>query len=123
MRYLALLLLSFPAFASDSFYTGEELQWTLAVCVSKESAVAVANADSKSGIEAAGVVFGAAEDCASLPVFGAQVGKVVHTAKVKRKDKPATVSVVEIVVEGKVVAYFLTSLPVTAKLVVEPRNS
>lgn len=123
MRLLALLFLSLPAFAQvDSFVFGEELAHSLSICVSKESALAIIDVDVREGLVAARKAYAERDDCATLPVGGANVGKVVKSAKVKRDDAEVTVSVVEIVKDGKVVAYFLTSVPVVARLQVEPKR-
>ena len=123
IRLLILLALPFSALAEmESFYVGEQLRHQLAVCFSKQSAVAVADADIKGGFNAAMDTFNSAADCSMLPVFGASVGLVVHSGKVARGDKQATVSVVEIMSEGKVAAYFLTNAPVLARLEVVPKR-
>lgn len=101
-----------PAFAS--FKTGETLNHMLSVCVEKKDAIEIVETDVAKGYEAAAEVWNAKEYCMTLPVQGPAVGKVVHSAKVKRDGKEVTVFVVEIVVDGKVQAYFLTTLPVQA---------
>jgi hypothetical protein len=107
----------------ESFQTGEVLNHTLSICIHKESAVAVIEADAKGGLDAAAKVFQDKEDCDNLPIIGLQIGKVIHTTKIKRGDKEKTASVVEIVnAEGKVLAYLPTTKPVLAKLAVIPRN-
>lgn len=125
MRFLVLMLLSLPCFAEvESFQTGEELDYILTVCVSKASAVAILDADVKGGDEAATAAYKKADDCNSLPVTGGPtVGRVVYTVKVKRDKEELTAKVVEILDKGKVVAYFLTSKPVVAKLTVKPQNN
>lgn len=122
MRLLALLLLAFPAFAADSWVIGEELTHELSVCVSKESAMAVIDADAQGGREAMAVLFNAKDDCMTIPVRNATVGKVVHHVKIKRGEAEKTASAIEIVKDGKVVAYFLSTVPVVARLEVEPKR-
>ena len=123
IRLLILLALPLSVFADDRSYTiGEELFYQLAVCAFKDKAVAVADADAKDGFEAARDLFNSIDECAMLPVRNAQVGRVVHHVQVKRGDKEERLNVVEITREGKVLAYFLTALPVVAKLSVEPKR-
>lgn len=127
MRFLALLLfpLSAVALDIDSWQTGEVMHHEVSLCATKDSAMAVVDADAKGGQEAAQEVFTARDDCRTLPVLGWSVGKVVHSVKAKRGAGPVTISVVEILDgDGKVLAYFITGLPVVAKLAVVPnRNS
>lgn len=127
MRLLAILLLmSLSAFAADdkSWQIGEELQYRLPVCAFKDGAVRVVQTEATEGFQASAKVFDSDPECAILPVFNATVGKVVHVVKVKRDDKDITLSVVEIIVDEKPVAYFITVLPVVARLSVLPqRNS
>lgn len=122
MRFFALLFLSLPAFAQvESFQIGEELNHVLSLCATKESAIAVVDADAKGGQEAAMKVF-AEKDCNTFPVSGATVGHVVYTTQISRADGKRTARVVEILVQGKAVAYFLTTKPVVAELKVEPKR-
>ena len=118
IRLLILLALP-PAAVAESYHVGEVLHHQLAVCISKESAVAVAELYSKSGFEVAKDLFNAKPDCSMSSVFGASVGLVVHSAKEPQGEK---VSVAEIVSEGKVAAYFLTNAPVLARLEVVPKR-
>lgn len=124
IRFLAVLL--FPLTASaQAWQTGEALDHRmLALCISKESVVAIVEADVKGGVDAAMAAFAAGSDCRTVIVTGYTVGRVVHTAKVKRDDGEKTVSVVEVVDPdtGKAVAYFPTTSPVTARLSVEPKR-
>lgn len=95
-----------------AFTPGETLNHMLAVCLDKADAVEIVKADAEKGFEAARAVFDLKARCAPVPVIGPKVGKVVYSAKVKRADGTATESVVEIVSEGKVEAYFITTSPV-----------
>jgi hypothetical protein len=95
-----------------TFTEGEPLQHMLSVCVEKQDAIDIVKADAEKGFEAATAVWLAKGNCLSLPVVNAFVGKVVYSAPAKRGDKEVTSSVVEIVSEGRVVAYFLTTAPV-----------
>jgi hypothetical protein len=127
LLFFTLALLSIgKAFAQvESFQTGEVLSHDLSICGTKEAAIAVVNADVVGGLPAAQKTYNERDECATLPVVGPQVGRVVHSVKVKRGDKQKTASVVEIVnSEGKVLAWFITTAPVLAKLAVLPeRNS
>lgn len=68
----------------------------------------------KDGFEAAKKAFLENDGCTQLPVQGPKVGKTVFTGQVTRDGKPKTSSVVEIIVDGKVAAYFITTHPVRA---------
>jgi hypothetical protein len=115
MTRLISVLFALAAFAAplsvfaNSFKAGEVLSHSLSVCLKKSDAVAIVNAHAKDGIEAANKVWDAANECRTVNVVGPQVGKVVHSVKV---DKNKRASVVEIVNDGKVLAYFVTTLPV-----------
>lgn len=111
----ALAALAAPAstLAEDlSFTEGESLQHMLSICIEKQDAIDVVKADSEKGFDAAAGVWMEKDKCQSLPVVNAFVGKVVYSAPAKRNGKDVVSSVVEIVSEGKVVAYFITTAPV-----------
>lgn len=96
-----------------SFARGEILQHNLSICLKKEDAIAILETEAKSGFDAAMAAWNANDNCAPAPVVGGIVGKVVFAIKLTRSDKKLTMSVVEILHEGKVVGYFLTSAPVS----------
>jgi hypothetical protein len=88
-----------------SFVTGERLIHTLSVCILKADAIEIAEAHRSGGQSAAEAVWQVKERCATVVVaHGEVVGKVVYAVK--------GLSVVEIVHDGKVLAYFMTSAPV-----------
>lgn len=112
---LAMLALSIPLAPVQaqqqevSFVRGQKLSHMLSVCLDKDVAVSILDADAKDGFAAASAIWEAAARCASVPVSGPEVGKVVKAAQVKRGDRTVTARVVEIVHEGKVVGYFFTT--------------
>lgn len=97
-----------------SFRIGESLNHNLSVCLKKEDAIEILDVDQKDGFAASSLVWDKKDECLTLPVTGVKVGKVVYTANVKRNDKSVIAKVVELVHDGKVVAYFLTTAPVSA---------
>jgi len=104
---IATFSLCMSAFAQ--FTQGEKLSHNLSVCISKADAVEIVNTDEKDGFDAASKVWNAKAECVTLPVVGPVVGKVVHSAMVKRNGQKVRAHVVEILVDGKPVAYFITS--------------
>lgn len=101
------------AIASElSFSRGQRLEHNLSVCLDKEVAISIVEADEKEGLPAAAAIFQANDRCLPLPVVGPTVGKVVKSVQVKRAGKNATARVVEIVNDGEVIGYFLTSAKV-----------
>jgi hypothetical protein len=95
-----------------SFVRGQKLAHMLSVCLDKKDALAILDADEKDGFAAAQAIWNAADRCATLPVQGGVVGKVVRSAKVKRGDTTVTARVVEILAGGDVVGYFFTTATV-----------
>lgn len=87
-----------------SFTTGEKLSHQLSVCIEKADAVEIAEAYRAGGKEAAEVVWNAKEHCQNVTVAQGSVGKVAYAVR--------GLVVVEIVIDGKVAAYFITSAPV-----------
>ena len=120
-----MFLLSLAAFSTlawsqvqaESFYKGQELQHMLDICVEKNDALEVVNTEAKEGFEAAQAMWMAKDACGTEAVSGPIVGKVVHTVNVVRRGKPLVSKVIEILspVDDKVLAYFITTLPVTNK--------
>lgn len=109
-----------PPPASESFAVGQVLTHSLSVCLDEKDAKEIVDA-AKVSHEAAGAKWEAKERCQNLPVVGPTVGRVVYSAEIKRDGAKLTLRVVEIVKAGKVIGYFLTTAPVTAKLeVTEP---
>lgn len=103
-----------------SFSLGQILNHSLSVCLDEKDAKEVVDA-AKVSHEAAGEKWEKMDRCQNLPVLGPRVGRVVYSAEVKRDGAKQTLRVVEIVQGGKVIGYFLTTAPVTAKLeVTEP---
>ena len=99
-----------------AFYKGEELAHQLTICLKKSDAIAIVDAHSKSGYEAAKTIFEKVDECATMPVVGGPaVGDVVHSAVIVSGGNKQTAKVVEIVHEGKVVAYFITTQEWTEK--------
>lgn len=96
------------AFAAD-FETGMVLNHMLAACIEKQDAVDIVNADSKGGYDAGAAAFASKEKCGAVPVQGATVGNVVYSGPIERDGKKLSLQVVEIIWEGKVVAFFITS--------------
>ena len=92
-----------------SFVRGQKLNHMLSVCLDKDVAVSILDADAKEGFPAASAIWEAAPRCASVPVVGGEVGRVVKAAKVKRGDRALTARVVEIVKDGEVIGYFFTT--------------
>jgi hypothetical protein len=91
-----------------TFTTGEKLSHQLSVCIEKQDAVDILDAHRKGGREAAEAAWQAKDKCANVNVMQGSVGKVVYA--IKAND--TVYSVVEIVIDGKVAAYFVTSSPV-----------
>lgn len=99
--------------AALSFSRGETLHHTLSACITKEDAMEIANADADGGVGAAQVVWEKKDGCQTVPVIGYTVGKVVHVRSIVRDGMKLTMRVVEIIEGKEVVAYFLTSAPVS----------
>lgn len=98
------------------FQPGEVLQHNLSVCVSKEDAIEILTAESKNGYEAAAELWGSKDECATVPVIGGQtVGKQVFAIAIRRNGESLVGKVVEILKDGKVIAYFLTTAEVGLK--------
>lgn len=118
--FAALVAACTPAKAFD-FARGQMLEHSLLVCLDQKDAIDLVKIDAEKGFEAAKEAWDKKEKCAGLPVFGPTVGRVVFSAEVKRDGKKLTMKVVEILGEGsKVLAYFLTTGNVAAKLTVPP---
>jgi hypothetical protein len=106
---LAIASASNPLYAQDlTFTSGEVLNHTLSVCLDKKDALEIADAHKKFGREKANEIWMAKERCGNVPVMGAVVGKVIRS----HKTKEGVSSVVEILTDGKVIGYFLTTAPV-----------
>lgn len=104
----------------ESFALGQVLTHTLSVCLDKADALEIAAA-AKVSHEAALERWGAKEGCQNVPVSGPTVGRVVHSAEVLRNGAKVTLRVVEILRGARVIGYFLTTSPVSAKLeITEP---
>ena len=95
-----------------SFARGQKLNHMLSVCIEKKDALAVLDADAKDGFDAAKAIWDKADGCATVPVQGPLVGRVVKSARVKRGDTAITARVVEIVKDGVVLGYFFTTATV-----------
>lgn len=95
-----------------SFARGQKLNHMLSVCIEKDVAVAILEADAKQGFEAAKAIWEANDKCATVPVMGQYVGKVVKSAQVKRGDREVTARVVEITNGSEVIGYFFTTATV-----------
>lgn len=107
--------LCMSAFA-DRFTPGEKLNHSLSICLDKADAIDVLNAENKSGYQAASKVWESKENCATVVIQGGPtVGKVVYAISVERNGKKLVAKVVEILVDGKVEAYFITSWEVGLK--------
>lgn len=121
MKRLALilfLLLPVSAIPQElAFITGDKLSHNLSVCLDKDAAIAIVDADSKSGYEAASKLWAENDRCQSVPVMGGpRVGKVVHSAKIVRDGKSLTARVVEVIGEDNaVLGYFITTGTVAEK--------
>lgn len=90
-----------------AFVIGEELAHNLSVCLKKDDAVEIANADRDRGRDAAQAIWMAKEECGTVPVVGHRVGKVVHQVT----SKSGNLKVIEIRhrATGEVMGYFLTT--------------
>jgi hypothetical protein len=98
-----------PLYAQDlTFTSGEVLNHTLSVCLDKKDALEIADAHKKFGKERANEIWMSRDKCGNVPVVGAVVGKVIRSHKTKEGQS----SVVEILTDGKVIGYFLTTAPV-----------
>lgn len=95
-----------------SFIRGQKLQHELSVCLDKSVALAILDADSKKGFEAAKAIWSATDRCQAIPVVGPLVGAVVKSANVRRNGKTLVGRVVEIINDGKVIGYFFTTAKV-----------
>lgn len=110
---LVFVILAQPVFAQEvGFITGENLNHFLSVCLDKQDAIDILETDRKSGAEAAEKVWQTKERCANVPVQGYSVGKIVYSVKSKREGGSVITSAVEILLNGKVTGYFLTTAPV-----------
>ena len=105
------------AFGAETlkFMTGQTLKHNLSVCLAKEDAIAIFDAEVRGGFEAASAVWESKRDCMNTDVVGPTVGKVVHSAQITRGEQKLTGHVVEILNNGDVIGYFLTSGKVEAK--------
>ena len=92
-----------------SLSIGEPLNHMLSVCIKKEDAIEIANAERDKNFAAAMDVWEAKAECATIPVQGGKVGKVVHSVEVVRQGLKVTLRVFEISKDGEVIAYFITS--------------
>jgi hypothetical protein len=91
-----------------TFSTGEKLSHSLSVCLDKQDAIDILNAHKAGGKESAEKVWQEKDRCANGNVVGPNVGKVVYAVKIDG----GVFSAVEILLNGDVVGYFLTSAPV-----------
>ena len=109
----AALLGSYNAVAAElTFAKGESLKHNLSVCLKKEDAIAIVQADMTGGFDAAAALWQANDQCQKVPIVGPVVGNVIFAGAVSRNGATVILRVVEIVVNGKVEAYFLTSATV-----------
>lgn len=108
--------LCMSVFAEDRFSPGEKLSHSLSVCLDKQDAIEILNAENKGGYEAASKVWESKDGCGTVVVQGGPtVGKVVYAISIERGGKKLVGKVVEILVNGKVEGYFLTSRDVGLK--------
>jgi hypothetical protein len=112
---LLALMAPFVEASEASFVRGQVLNHNLSVCLDKADAVAIIEADEKDGRDAANAVWMAADRCLTVPVQGPLVGKVVKSAKVVRDGQTKTARAVEIVNDGVVIGYFLTTAPMAER--------
>lgn len=91
-----------------TFSTGEKLSHNLSVCMNKDDAIAILNAHKDGGKEAAQKKWLELAGCDNVVINGFHVGKVVYAVRVG----DVVASAVEILGQGKVVAYFITTHPV-----------
>lgn len=105
---LALFCACMPLWAQ--FKTGDTLSHELSVCIDKKDAVAILDALRDTGPAAAQKVFADADGCQNIPVVGPHVGAIVY--EVTSKATGAQVKAVEILRDGKVLGYFVTSMDV-----------
>ena len=90
---VACILLTPYANAQElSFTEGQKLEHALSVCLDKADAVEIAKVDEAKGFEAASEVWNNKARCASVPVVGPSVGKVVLSVKAKRSGASVTAS-------------------------------
>lgn len=99
---------------AQSFRRGETLNHMLSVCLSLQSAVSILQTDATRGFEEALKAWAEKEDCGVVTVSGATVGRVASSVKVNRPDGEKTASAVEIVANGSVIGYFLSTKPILA---------
>lgn len=107
ITFLFAVLVMFVPLTSFAFSTGEKLNHFLSVCVEKQDAIDILDTYRKEGTKGAEKVWAEKENCANLEVVRGTVGKVVYSVKGEK-----VFSAVEILIEGRVVAYFLTGSPV-----------
>lgn len=100
-----------PALADD-WTVGETLQHQISVCLKKEDAIEIVTAHRDKGLSAAEAMWESKAECRTVPVIAAEVGNVVFSARVKVNDEERTGSVVEIVRKGRVIGWFITTMPV-----------
>ena len=106
---VVLVAAAMPLYAQPAaFNTGETLGHSLSVCMEKQDALDILNAHKNEGREAAEKVWNERPKCGNGNVVGPKVGKVIYAVQVEG----GTFSAVEIIWEGEVVGYFLTSAPV-----------
>lgn len=96
---------------------GEVLALNLSVCLDKKDAIEIIKADQKHGLAAANAVWESKPGCANVDVVGPTEGNVVYEAIVTRDEKKITVHVIEIVSNGEVIGYFMSSLPLPGRQV------
>lgn len=110
MRAIALMLVSLSALA-DPMPMGKDIRLTAPFCMSKESMIAVAQADNQGGQDAAMAVFKAKPDCA-IGQGTAKLTKIILEVPTARGD---TVRVIEIEIasEGlKFTVYMLSDVDI-----------
>ena len=106
---VVLVAAAMPLYAQPvTFNTGDTLRHSLSVCMEKQDALDILNARRDGGEEAAEKVWNERPKCGNGNVVGPKVGKVVYAVRADGE----TFSAVEVIWEGGVVGYFLTSAPV-----------
>ena len=95
-----------------TFAEGEVLNHNLSVCIDKKDALEILEVDSTQGEQAGMDLWMKKDGCDNIPVLGYKVGKIVHSAQVKRAGSTVTIRIIEILGDGQVMGYFLTSAPV-----------
>lgn len=110
----SLILWAVSTMARANFTAGEELRHNLSACLEKADALAIAKADVEHGFAAALALWEKNDKCATVPVVGPLVGKVIFTGQIEREGKKLTMRVVEILdpETKKPLGYFLTTMEV-----------